>query len=72
MKQISQKKKNTLKMAFLTKDTKNFTKAKLTVIKKCQLGLLYFNSLHFKGYSYLNHKISSNLSVQVGIFFGFL
>ena len=32
---------------------------------------LFYDFLHFKGCSYLNHKISFNLSVQVAIFLVF-
>ena len=52
----------------MTKESKIFIKAKLTVSKSCPLGHLGFMIfLHFKGCSYLNHKISFNLSVQVAI-----
>ena len=39
---LSEKRRNSLKMAILTKEWKNFIKAKLTASKSCQLGLVYF------------------------------
>ena len=61
-----------LKTAILTKESKIFIKAKLTISKSCHLGLLgFYDFLHFKGRSYLNHKISFNLSVKVAIFLVF-
>ena len=39
---LSEKRRNTLKMAILTKKWKIFIKAKLTASKSCLLGLVYF------------------------------
>ena len=39
---LPKKSRNTLKMAFFTKKSKIFIKAKLTVSKSCLLGLLGF------------------------------
>ena len=39
---LSEKRRNALKMAILTKKSKNFIKAKLTVSKSYLLGLVYF------------------------------
>ena len=66
------RKKEIPKMAFWIKESKDFIQAKSTVSKSCHLGILWFKAfLHFKGCSYLNHKISFNLSVCVTIFFVF-
>ena len=66
------KRRNTPKMAILSKKSKNFIKAKLTVSKSWQLGLICFMIfLHFKEQSSFIPKISFNLSVQVAIFLVF-
>ena len=65
MMQISQKKK---------KYPKNFHKSKLDGLKKLPLPTrapLFYDYLHFKGCSYLNSKISFNLSVHVAMFLVF-
>ena len=72
MTQISQKRWDVLKTAVLTKESKIFIKAKLKVSKSCLLGFVDFMIfLHFKVCSYLNHKISFNLSVEVALFLVF-
>ena len=66
------KRRDALKTAILNNESKIFIKAKLTVSESCLLGLLSFMIfLHFKGCSYLNRKISFNLSVEVAIFLVF-
>ena len=53
------KRRDALKTAILTKKSKIFIKAKLTVSKSCLLELLGFMIfLHLKGWPFINHKIS--------------
>ena len=53
------KRRNTVKTAFLTKNIKNFHKSKIDGLQKLSTGASWFyDFLHFKGWSYKNHKIS--------------
>ena len=66
------KRRNALKMVILTKKSKNFIKAKLTVSKSYLLGLVYLMIfLHFKGCPYINHKISLRFEPYHDHFFDF-
>ena len=65
---LPKKRRNALKMLILTKKSKVFIKAKLTVSKSYLLGQV---QMHFKGCPYINHKISCNLSCTLTIFLAF-
>ena len=66
------KRRNTLKMAFLSKESKIFIKAKLTVSKSFQLGLLDFIIFCILRDALLKSYITYfNLSFEVAISIGF-
>ena len=61
-------KRSPLKM----QEIKKFHKSKIDGLQKLSTRAPWFyDFLHFKGWSYLNHKISFNLRVQVAIFLTF-
>ena len=58
---------------FLTKKSKNFIKAKLTVSESCLLGLLGFLIfLNFKGWPFINHKISLQIFWEILFFITYI
>ena len=68
---LPKKRRNALKKAILTKESRIFIK--INGLKKLSTRApLFYDFLHFKGCSYLDHKISFNLSVQVTIFLVFI
>ena len=72
MTRISQKKERCPKNGYFDLKIKNFHKSKNDGLQKLSTRAPWFyDFLHFKGCSYLNHKISFILSVQVAIFLVF-
>ena len=73
MTQISPKKERCPKNAYFDKkNPKNFHKSKIDGLQKLSTRApQFYDFLHFKGCSYLNRKISFNLSVEVAIFLVF-
>ena len=72
MTRISQKKEKCPKNSYFDKRIKNFHKSKIDGHQKLfTRAPRFYDFLHFKVCSYLNHKISFNLSVQVAIFLVF-
>jgi len=56
---LPQKRRNAIEMVILTKNSKIFIKAKMTVSKSYPLGLVYFMiSCILRVCAYINHKIS--------------
>ena len=63
---ISQKKEEYPIKGYFDKEIKSFHKSKIDGLKKLSTrASMFYVFLHFKIWSYLNHKISFNLSVQV-------
>ena len=69
---ISQKKERCPKNSYFDLRIKNFHKSKIDGLQKLSTRApQFYDFLHFKGCSYLNRKISFNLSVEVAIFLVF-
>ena len=69
---ISQKKERCPKNSYFGQQIKNFHKSKIDGLQKLSTRApQFYEFLHFKGCSYLNPKISFNLSVEVTIFLVF-
>ena len=53
------RRRNVQKMVILTKESKNFHKSKVDSLQKLSTrACLFYDFLHFKGWPYINHKIS--------------
>ena len=70
--QISQNKEKCSRNGYFNLEIKNFHKSKIGSLKKLSTRAPpFYDFLHFKGWSYLNCKISFNLCVQIAIFLVF-
>ena len=73
MTQISQKKEKYTKKGYFDEKKRNFHKSKVDGLQKLPTrACLFEDFLHFKGWPYINHKISIDFADKFMIFFGLL